>query len=65
MLQWQGGYGAILFGGVTMSKNLPQTSATHCKRQAISMDSLEALFQDITRLLDQIIQQLEPWEVKA
>jgi len=48
-----------------MSKNLPQTSATHCKRQAISMDSLEALFQDITRLLDQIIQQLEPWEVKA
>jgi len=46
-------------------KNLHETTAPHCKRQAVSIDSLEALFQDITRLLDQIIQQLEPWEVKA
>jgi len=40
-----------------MSKNLPQTSATP-KRQALSIDSLEALFQDITRLLDQLIKSV-------
>ncbi|MEI6259612.1 MAG: hypothetical protein WCR46_06880 [Deltaproteobacteria bacterium] len=27
-------------------------------------DALEALYQDITLLLDRIIQQLAPWEVQ-
>ena len=40
-----------------MSKNLPQTSAP-CKRQAISTDSLETIYQDIIILLDQIIKSV-------
>jgi len=42
-----------------MTKNLLETSATPCKRQSLSSDSLEALFKDITHLLDQIIQSMQ------